>query len=166
MIRQAKLDDAENLASLIQRVESESAYMLYEAGEREFNPDRQQNMIDTLSKQNNSVVFVAEESNQLIGYLIAVGGQARKNKHSAYIVIGIISEYHGKGIGTSMFGKLEHWAMNHGIHRLELTVITENLPGIRLYEKMGFKKEGMKENSLYTNGRYVNEYYMSKLLEG
>lgn len=166
MIRHAELNDAKNIAALIQQVESESPFMLYGEGERALHADKQAEMIEVIAKQKNSAFFLAEINKKIVGYLIAIGGQARKNKHSAYVVIGILSEYQGQGNGTALFNKLEHWALNNGVHRLELTVITENIAGIKLYEKAGFKREGVKRNSLYFDGKFVDEYYMSKLLEG
>jgi RimJ/RimL family protein N-acetyltransferase len=166
MIRQVQLKDANDLSTLIQQVESESPFMLYESGERELTEEKQGNMIQRLMKEKNSIILVAEENEALAGYLIAIGGAARKNKHSAYIVIGILQEHQGKGIGTALFHELEDWALQNGLHRLELTVITENIAAIALYEKAGFQQEGVKRDSLYMDGKYVNEYYMSKILEG
>jgi len=166
MVRQAHMEDAKNLAALIRQVESESLFMLYQAGERELTEEVQRKMIGRFSRHNNSAIFVAEENETLSGYLIPIGGAARKNKHSAYIVIGILQEHQAKGIGTALFQELENWTMQNGLHRLELTVITENLAGIVLYEKAGFKKEGIKQDSLYMNGKYRNEYYMSKIFGG
>jgi RimJ/RimL family protein N-acetyltransferase len=165
MIREVHIDDAKDLAALIRQVEKESAFMLYEAGERELNEEILFHMIRK-SKEKNSVILVAEENRTLTGYLIAMGGAARKNKHSAYNVIGILQKHQGKGIGTMLFHELEKWAMQNGLHRLELTVITDNLAAIALYEKAGFQKEGVKRDALYMDGKYVNEYYMSKILEG
>ncbi|MFA1821899.1 N-acetyltransferase family protein [Virgibacillus oceani] len=166
MIRQAHMEDARGLAALIRQVESESPFMLYEAGERELTEEAQRKMMERFSRQKNATIFVAEENETLAGYLIAIGGTARKNKHSAYIVVGILQEHQGKGIGTALFQELENWAMQSGLHRLELTVITENLAGTALYEKAGFQKEGVKKDSLYMDGKYVDEYCMSKILEG
>lgn len=166
MIRQVQLEDAKNLAGLIQQLEKESPFMLYEAGERELSEKAQRKMIRSVLQQANATILVAVENERLAGYLIAIGGTARKNKHSAYIVIGVLREHQGKGIGTALFQELENWALQNGLHRLELTVITENIAGVKLYEKAGFQQEGVKRDSLYMNGKYVNEYYMSKILEG
>ncbi|MEK4715149.1 MULTISPECIES: GNAT family N-acetyltransferase [Sporosarcina] len=51
---------------------------------------------------------------------MAVGGNARRRKHSSYIVIGIVEDYRGQGRGRKLFKELEQWASNHNIHRLEL----------------------------------------------
>ncbi|PAV30564.1 GNAT family N-acetyltransferase [Virgibacillus profundi] len=166
MIRTAIREDAANLASLIKQVETESDYMLYESAERNISAEKQATMIDRLSAEENSTILVSEINHQLVGYLFVIGGNARRNQHCAYIVIGILSSYQGKSIGTTMFEELEHWALNQKIHRLELTVVKENRSGLKLYEKMGFNIEGTKKDSLYIDGKYYDEYYMSKLLEG
>jgi RimJ/RimL family protein N-acetyltransferase len=163
-IRQIVREDTEGLGQIISQVESESAFMMYEAGERQINVERQSQMIEGLLKSDNSTILVAEDHGKLIGYLFARGGQAKRNKHAVYIVIGISKAFTGKGIGTKMFSALEKWATDHEIHRLELTVMTENKAGLGLYKKMGFEIEGTKRDSLWINGAFVNEYYMSKLL--
>lgn len=165
MIREAVLDDASELAMVVKKVESESNFMLYKAGERNPTPEGMKEMTKELMKTENSAIFVAEVNNRLAGYLFAIGGKASKNKHCAYIVIGILSAYQRQGIGTNLFEKVEHWALKQQIHRLELTVITENTAGIKLYRKAGFEIEGVKRHSLYMEGNYYDEYYMGKLLE-
>lgn len=100
----------------------------------------------------------------MIGYLIAIGGSAKRSKHTAYIVADILSQYRGQGIGTALFKHLENWAKKHSISRLELTVVAENEAGVALYKKSGFEIEGIKRNSLLIDGVYHDEYYMAKLL--
>lgn len=164
LIREIKLDDAENLVNLIKKVESESQYMLFESGERNIGPEKQGKRIEAMKKEGNSTIFVAEENDELVGYLIAMGGSAKRNKHSVYLIIGILSGYRGLGVGTKLFKQLEEWTTEHSIHRLELSVVTRNEVGLRLYKKMGFDIEGTKRHSLYIDGEFVDEYYMSKLL--
>lgn len=166
MIRQAEQKDAKQLAALILQVERESPYMLYEAEERKLTAEKQTQMIGTLEKQSNSVILLSEMESKLTGYLFALGGQTLKNKHNAYIVIGILSEKRGQGIGTALFNHLERWALKIGLHRLELTVLTDNIAGIKLYQKTGFEIEGVKRDSLFTQGKFADEYVMSKILEG
>jgi RimJ/RimL family protein N-acetyltransferase len=164
LIREIKLDDAEIFVNLIKKVESESKFMLFESGERRISPEEQVKRIEVMGKSENSTIFIAEEDHQLIGYLIAIGGSAKRNRHSVYLVIGVLAQYRGLGVGTQLFEQLEKWATEHNVHRLELTVVTRNEAGIRLYKKMGFDIEGTKRHSLYIDGNFVDEYYMSKFL--
>jgi len=83
------------------------------------------------------------------------------------IVIGG-EEYWGKGYGTEticlvinyLFKKLK-------FNRLDLLVHCDNKRGIKLYNKIGFKKEGkMRQSALSRDGKkFVDQYVMSILRE-
>ena len=163
-IREIEIEDAENFINLIKEVEAESDFMLMGAGERKTTPEQQKKHIEQVKEQSNATIFVAEEEGKLIGYLIAMGGRAKRTQHSAYLVIGILKNFRGRGIGTALFQSMENWALNHNISRLELTVVTQNEVGLALYKKRGFEIEGTKRNSLMIEGKLFSEYYMSKLL--
>ncbi len=165
LIREIKPVDAESFVSLVKQVEAETDFMLMEAGERSISPEQQRKRLEQMEKESNSTILVAEqEDGKLVGYLVVIGGNALRTKHSSYLVIGILTPYRGLGIGTKLFKHLEEWATEHNIHRLELSVVTRNEPGLRLYKKMGFDIEGTKRHSLYIDGEFVDEFYMSKLL--
>jgi len=56
-------------------------------------------------------------------------------------------------------------ARDRHLHRVELTVVADNLHGIGLYEKVGFQREGVKrENFLGDDGKYHDEIVMGILL--
>lgn len=163
LIRAAESDDAKQLVHLIKQVEN-SNFMLFEPGERETTVDQQRKRIESVRGEQTSTILVAEDNGELVGYLFAMGGNPRRAKHVVYLVIGIAESARGQGVGAGLFTKLEEWAENQGIHRLELTVMVHNKAAIALYEKMGFEIEGTKRHSLLIEGKYIDEYYMSKLL--
>jgi len=164
LTREIKVEDAERFVELIKEVESEADFMLMEAGERKITAEHQRKQLEQIEKRSNSTIFVAEQDEKLLGYLIVIGGNARRTEHSAYLVIGILKEYRGCGIGTKLFVQLEEWAKTHNILRLELSVVTQNDVGLSLYKKRGFEIEGTKRNSLIIDNKFFNEYFMAKLL--
>ena len=101
-------------------------------------------------------MHIVEDDGKLVGFLLAKRGHVNRIKHSAYIVIGILKSYTGKGIGRRLFNELNNWATVNGVTRLELTVMKNNERVIRLYKKMGYKIEGVKEKSV------VDEYIWLK----
>jgi RimJ/RimL family protein N-acetyltransferase len=163
-IRLAEEMDAERLSNLIRDVENTAEYMLYGPGERKYDIENKRKLISSIQAENNSAIFLAEDNNELTGYLIAKGGGATRNVHTAYIVVGILDNFRGQGIGSRLFQALTKWAKEKELHRLELTVVTHNEAGIRLYKKQGFEVEGTKKHSLRINGEFADEYYMAKLL--
>lgn len=163
-IREIEPKDAESFDLLMKEVETEAYFMLMEPGERKGSSEQQRKWLERVNKESNSTVLVAEQAGKLVGYLVVIGGDTRRTKHSAYLVIGILEEYTGRGIGTNLFQRLEEWARAHNILRLELTVVIQNEAGVSLYKKMGFEIEGIKRNSLLINDKLFDQYFMSKLL--
>ena len=63
-----------------------------------------------------------------------------------------------------MMCRLDEWAGENGIVRLELTVECVNTGAKHLYEKNGLIVEGIRSKSMKVNDRFVDEYYMGKIL--
>ncbi|MBL4719555.1 MAG: GNAT family N-acetyltransferase, partial [Alphaproteobacteria bacterium] len=60
--------------------------------------------------------------------------------------------------------RLEDFAREISLHRLELTVMAPNDRAKRLYESLGYVAEGTKRHSLYIDDQYVDEIMMAKFL--
>jgi RimJ/RimL family protein N-acetyltransferase len=164
-IREVTLNDAAEMVLLMKQVEKEAEYMLFEPGERNITIEQQSKTIESMKKEGSkSTIFVAEDNDKLVGFLVVIGNNIRRTQHQVYLVIGILKEYRGLGVGTQLFTQLHKWALEHDIHRLELTVVTENEAGVALYKKMGYKIEGVKKHSIKIKGEYADQYYMAKLL--
>lgn len=139
--------------------------MMLEPGERPADVAWQESRIQRWLAEANESVLVCARGGELAGFVGIVGGGYRRNRHSAYLVLGVRQKYAGQGVGMQLMEAAEDWARRQGIHRLELTVMTHNQRAIGLYRKMGFEIEGVRHDSLRVNGRYVDEYAMVKLLE-
>ncbi|WP_113740974.1 GNAT family N-acetyltransferase [Bacillus cereus] len=165
MIREIQVEDAAAFLQLGKQLDEETTFMLLEPGERGSTVEQQENMIKRFIENHNSTILVSVEEGQLVGFILANGGNAQRNKHTAAIVIGILQEYGGKGIGTTLFKEIERWARLHDVWRLELTVMAHNTRAQALYKKVGFEQEGVKKASLIVGGKLIDEYYMAKLLK-
>ncbi len=155
--------DTESLWNMMNQLDYETKFMLFEPGERVKKLARLQGIVDN-AVDGDDLCFLAVDGNEIIGYIIAQIGNVRRTKHSAYIVVGIRKKYRNRGIGTELFKKLNEWAEEKNIVRLELTVICNNEIALNLYKKNGFEIEGIKRKSMYIDGEYVDEYYMSKII--
>jgi len=166
LIREIEVSDAEGFLRLNLKLDEESEFMLLEPGERKTTVESQRRQIERIQASYNKTIFVAEddEQNILVGFLAAIGGSYNRNRHTASIVMGVLEEYAGQGVGSQLFKALYEWAPKHRIHRLELTVLVNNHSASVLYHRMGFEIEGYKQKSLKIDGKFVDEYYMAKLL--
>jgi RimJ/RimL family protein N-acetyltransferase len=58
-----------------------------------------------------------------------------------------------------------NWAQNSGIVKIELRVAEENIRGIQLYKKYGFKEVGRLEKDLrLENGEFLDFILMDKII--
>ena len=165
LIRQAEHGDARSLIALQKAVEAESDFMLYAKDERVQSTQNVRKKIIEWKKVGHSTIFIAILNGEHVGYSMIIGNSAKRAAHRAEIVLGIQVNARNKGIGTSLLEKSEAWARSKGISRLELTVVEENTPAVKLYEKLGYSKEGVRKHSLKIDDQFHDELYMAKFLD-
>ncbi|MCM3782773.1 GNAT family N-acetyltransferase [Neobacillus mesonae] len=163
-IREVQIQDADQLFKLNHELDRETEFMLYEPGERKATVESQEKRIKGMLESGHSTILVAVDEGRIIGHLGIIGSELMRKKHTAYVVIGILHRFTGRGIGKQLFQAMEKWCREHEIHRIELTVMAHNVAAVGLYQKMGFDIEGTKHHSLVVNGVYIDEYYMAKLI--
>ncbi|WP_416149819.1 N-acetyltransferase family protein [Salipaludibacillus sp. HK11] len=163
-IRQVDKSDTDQFKEMVELIDGESAFMLYQKGERNMTTNQFESMITSFVSQPNSTILVVEENRKLLGYVMAVGGKVARKKHTASIVLGVVQHHIGRGVGTYLMQSIEKWANENGVTRLELTTMVHNELALALYKKMGFEVEGLRRQSFIIDGTGVDEYYLAKLL--
>jgi RimJ/RimL family protein N-acetyltransferase len=142
--REATLSDLETLLSFEQGIV---------ATERPFDvtlKDGRINYYDiaAMITASHIAVIVAELNGELIG-----SGYARIEsdkpylKYDKYAYLGfmyVVPEHRGKGVNQKVIKALQQWCATQNISELRLEVYDDNLPAIKAYEKLGFKKLMLK----------------------
>lgn len=164
VVREARERDAQSLLSLQHALDAETMMMMLEAGERSTTVDDVRARLRSIVATPNSTLLVADGNDHLVGYVEAEGGIYRRTRHSAYVVIGVRREWHGRGVGRALLDALEEWARTNRVRRLELTVRVDNDQARRLYERAGFVAEGVRRGSLLVGDELVDEIAMARLL--
>jgi L-amino acid N-acyltransferase YncA len=75
-------------------------------------------------------------------------------------------EQRGKGIGDALLWALEERAREIGYHKMVLAAFPTNAPGMRLYERHGFRTVGVYREQGMLDGRWVDVIVMEKILDG
>ncbi len=163
LIREATTDDAEKLIKLAKGyIKNTKSIPIYPD---EFEPsiEYEANWIDTLIKEKNSQVLLAEYNGELIGNIDLHGNQRRKLFHTAWIGMGIDEEHRGKGLGTILMQELIEWCQkNEHLRLLWLEAYTNNSAGVKLYEKMGFEKTGIRKDFFKeSDGSYIDNIMLT-----
>lgn len=80
-----------------------------------------------------------------------------RSRHAQFgILIGDPADWN-KGFGTEATRLVVGYGFaTLNLHRIWLHVTADNAAGIRVYEKVGFRREGVLREALFTEGRYVD----------
>ena len=164
IVRDAKIADATELLELMAQIDSETDFMLFEAGERVLDVSKQKKMLQEVDTNADLYLLVAEDEGQLLGYLGMTRLKQRRVKHIAKLVCGVANQASGRGIGKSLLQAAIQRAQDSGVTRIELTVAATNHRARKLYEKLGFELEGYRKQSLRIENTLQDECYMALLL--
>lgn len=169
-IRTAGPADAAALMRLKRQLDEETSFMLLEPGERDPSVPKLAAHLEDVAGSGNSLVLLAETGGETdgepAGYLELAGGEARRNRSTTHVVIGVLARASGRGVGSGLLGEAVRWSAEQGLHRVELTVMAHNTRAVALYQRMGFVIEGRARECLRVDGRFVDELTMAILLPG
>lgn len=159
-IRKLETTDVEKYLGMLTQLDKETKSMLFEPGERTTSISQIKEGI----KNKDSQTFIVDCNSEVVGFIHVGRGFAKRIKHTGYIVIGILQDFQGKGLGSKLLGAVVNWAEINGLKRLELTVMTHNEAAVNIYKKTGFEIEGIRKCAMLVDGKYVDEYYMGKII--
>ena len=116
-----------------------------------------------LFERHGQNVLVAGIESEVVGLasLIRLGD---RRAHVGLIGMGVRDGWSGRGVGTALMTELIDLADNWlGLVRLELEVYADNLPGIALYRKFGFRDEGVRPAAAIRYGAYADTQMMGRV---
>jgi putative acetyltransferase len=112
----------------------------------------------------DAVQFVALDGAQVVGWADILTPWQDTLSHRGTLGMGVLPEYRRQGIGEALLRACIEKAKSKDITRVELETRADNLPSIRLYEKIGFVQEAVKRNAMKFDGVYFDTLQMSLLL--
>ena len=164
LIREISIKDVENFISLLSQIYDESEFTFYNPGEYSPTISSASHHLEKYITSPTKAIYVAESDEQLVGYVFVNTETYERTQHEAVVYLGVREYYQHQGIGQALINRIEAWALNHHIRRIEATVVTENINVIELFKGMGFQIEGELKDKLFINQKYYNEYVMAKIL--
>ena len=164
LIREISIKDVENFISLLSQIYDESEFTFYNPGEYLPTISSASQHLEKYITSPTKAIYVDESDEQLVGYVFVNTETYERTQHEAVVYLGVREYYQHQGIGQALINRIEAWALNHHIRRIEATVVTENINAIELFKGMGFQIEGELKDKLFINQKYYNEYVMAKIL--
>jgi RimJ/RimL family protein N-acetyltransferase len=164
-IRQAKPEDASCALDFFRQVRAQSPYLLLESGEGIQDVEFQCRQFRRMRHEQDQVVYLAFHKSRPIGFVGVRRGCFRRNAHTASLAVAVDARYQRLGIGSLLMQAALAWAHAQTVRRVELTVATQNVGAIALYERHGFKAEGTKRKSFRIGDCLVDELVMACLFD-
>lgn len=151
-------------------------YLEKTAGETEFlarYPEERQKMsiemeakfLKQINESEDALMIVCIVDGKIAGNCQMVLNTSLKTKHRANVMIALLKEFWGLGIGSKMFEEMIVIASHHHLEQLELQVMSGNQRGLGLYHKFDFMEVGRIPNAFkLKDGSYQDEIYMVRKL--
>ncbi|OFZ46037.1 MAG: hypothetical protein A2381_00150 [Bdellovibrionales bacterium RIFOXYB1_FULL_37_110] len=161
-IRNVTIDDAQTLLDYYNSFESDFEFRLSEKDELNLNLEKEIDFVKKLYDEKDSLGILAIYESQIIGFLDFHKKTLRRLSHIGSFGIGVHKSFINIGIGRALISTLIDWAKeNPVIKKISLGVLSENIPAIALYKKMGFIEEGrfIKEIKL-SDEKFIDNIFM------
>ena len=113
-------------------------------------------------ERNEGLPFVILYRNEIVGQL-NVANIMHGSVSSCVIGYWIIPEVAGRGITpTAVALAMDYMFTNVGLHRVEIAIRPENLPSLRVVQKLGLRYEGLKKNYIHINNEWRDHYIFAQ----
>ncbi|OGI62648.1 MAG: GNAT family N-acetyltransferase [Candidatus Muproteobacteria bacterium RBG_16_60_9] len=109
--------------------------------------------------------YVAICDDRVVGWCDVLAKSRPTRRHCGMLGIGVIEGYRDRGIGRALMETTLQAARSKGLTRVELTVRTDNIRAIRLYERFGFTIEGVVRRDMLVDDQYRDSLLMALLFD-
>lgn len=161
-LRSPQAQDAPKLLSYLKQSALETEHGISYPEELDFSVQEEEDFIRKFVQDKTGIMISAFEGDTLVGNasLFAVLDK-KKTRHRATFGIAILKAAWGQGLGYQILSELITFAAGAGYEQVELEVVSDNLPAISLYQKLGFTVYGQRPRSFkLNNGNYSDELLM------
>lgn len=111
---------------------------------------------------NWEIGWVAVVNEQMVGHINLKCGPIDAAKHRMRLGMGILTPYRSMGIGKALMNTAIEWTKAQPqISWIDLSVFSENVAAMRLYESVGFKAHYTIEDALRVEGTSIDDIQMS-----
>ena len=91
--------------------------------------------------------------------------EGAKERHRGWMIqVYVRPEHRGSGMAAALVEHLVEHARRH-VLQIHLGVWSENLPAIKLYQRLGFELYATEPRYLFVNGRFIDEHLMVRFLD-
>jgi RimJ/RimL family protein N-acetyltransferase len=154
-IRRAEPDDAAAILAYLGRAGAETINLTFGAEGPGVSEQEEREYLSRVAASDNSLAIVAVAGDEIVGALTFDGGRRPRLRHVGEFGISRLQAYAGQGLGKALLEYMIAWAERGGVVRkINLKVRVDNVPAIRLYERMGWVHEGRTTRDTLIDGKF------------
>ncbi|PYS26003.1 MAG: hypothetical protein DMG11_21545 [Acidobacteria bacterium] len=161
LIRKATVNDAKQVADVINSVISEGKYTLFD---RAFSEEEERAFI--LSLRDRSAVYVAAIDNAVVGVqsIDLFANFAECVRHVATMGTWLRTDFRGRGIGRLLAEESFRFARSADYRKVVIQILVDNEAALRFYRSLGFQDIGIARLHVRLGGKFHDEVYLEKFL--
>jgi len=161
VIRKATVNDAPQVAAVMNAVISEGKYTLFD---RPVSQEEERTFIS--SRSDRSAVFVAEIDGMIVGVqsIDLFADFAESVRHVATMGTWLCPDVRGRGIGRLLAEESFSFARTNGYTKIVIQVLADNESALRFYRKLGFTDIGIARQHVKLGDQFHDEVYLEKFL--
>ena len=165
-IRRAEPDDAGALLAYLSRVGGETVNLTFGAEGPGISEEEEREYLARVAASDNSLAIVGSVGEEIVASLTFDGGRRERLRHAGEFGISVLQAYTGKGIGRALIEYMLAWAERGGVVRkINLKVRVDNVPAIRLYQRMGWVAEGRTTRDTWIDGAFNDCLLMGRTVD-
>lgn len=143
LLRSANETDAAEVLRSFELTHAETDHLLTYPEENSFTVQQEAEFLKARNESKNAIEIAAFFDGRIAGTAgFEPIGDKEKIHHRAEFGIAVEKAYWGRGIGKALTLACIECAKQAGYLQIELEVIAENTPAVRLYESVGFREYG------------------------
>lgn len=160
-IRKATPNDALQISQIWKVI---CAERIYTAVNVPFSPEQEKQYISSLS--NREAIFMAEKSDQIIGFQTIDLWAKYTDSFDHVGVIGtyVLPESRQKGVGIELAKKTFNFARLNNYEKLIIYVRSKNVRAMTFYKKLGFIEKGILSRQVKLDNQYDDEIFLEFFL--
>ena len=157
--------DAAEMIEYMRKTAGETNFLLRTPEEITMTVPDEERYLQNIAESDWNCMIVCTVEGVIAGNCQIARHTKRKNCHRADVMIALLEEFWGLGIGSAMFEEMITIAKAWGLMQLELEVIEGNDRAMGLYRKMGFGTISYIPNAIrLADGKLLKEFRMLKTL--
>ena len=160
-IRRAAVDDARNIADVINSVIGEGKYTIFD---KPFSVDEERRFISSLGSR--SALYLAEIDGKAAGVQVLdlFSVLAASMSHVATMGTWLLSQFRGFGIGRLLADESFRFAKDNGYRKIVIQVLAGNERALAFYRSLGFCDIGIAREHVRLADGFHDEIYLEKSL--